>query len=401
MTDALRSAIGSELDENLLPFWRERVVDDHSGGFVGEMSASGIVRPHAPHGLILNSRLLWTFSALVNEFGDTRDLALARQAFEVLDRRFRDHENGGYHWLVDGDGTPLDSSKKVYGHAFCVYALAEYHRATDEVLAFQRIDEILRLIDEHARDEDNGGYLEARAADWSDASDLRLSDKDLDAPKSMNNHLHLLEAFTNLERVRPTAAGRERLYELVEIFGRQIVAPDNHGLRLQHFFDATWAPLDDSRTYGHDIEAAWLLGEAADVLGDTHLQSRVDAWSVGLAHSVLATGVDVDGGVAYEGRGDKVTNPHRDWWCQAEAVVGFRHVYELTGKPVFAEASERAWRFIDRFVIDRTHGEWYWRVLGDGSVDTTEPKVSAWKGPYHNVRMCLEMLRRLPRSRGD
>jgi len=401
MTPILRDAIGSELEGNLLPFWRERVMEEVGGGFVAEMSADGTVRPDAPHGLILNSRLLWTFSALVNEFSDERDLALARRAFEVLDRRFRDHEHGGYHWLVDGDGTPLDSSKKTYGHAFCIYALAEFHRATDGVVALERIDEILELIDEHTFDEDNGGYLEVRAPDWSAATDLRLSDKDLDAPKSMNSHLHLLEALTNLQRVRPEERNRARLYELVEIFGRQIIEPDEHGLRLRHFFDEDWRPLSDTRTFGHDIEAAWLLGEAAELLDDAHLKSRVDAWSIDFARSVLATGVDADGGIAYEGRGRHVTNPHRDWWCQAEAVVGFRHVYELTGEPVFAETSAKAWRFIEKHVIDQTHGEWFWRVRDDGAVDMTQPKVSAWKGPYHNVRMCLEMLRRLPRGCGE
>lgn len=398
---ALRKEIVAELEGNLLPFWRERVVDGESGGFIGEMSADGVVRPGAPHGLILNSRLLWTFSALVNELGDERDLTLARRAFDVLDERFRDRENGGYHWMVGADGRPLDSSKKVYGHGFCVYALAEYHRATGDEKAIERVDEVLRLIENHAVDEVNGGYLEARDADWSPAGDLRLSAKDMDAPKSMNNHLHVLEAFTNLERVRPTDTGRERLYELVEIFGRHILTADDHGMRLQHFFDESWAPLDDSRTYGHDIEAAWLLGEAAEVLGDAHLQSRVDVWSVDLARSVIATGVDADGAIAFEGRGGEVINPHRDWWCQAEAVVGFQHVFELTGERAFAEASERAWRFIERRVVDRIRGEWFRTVRADNSVVGSAAKVSLWKGPYHNVRMCLEMRRRLGAVDGE
>ena len=239
------------------------------------------------------------------------------------------------------------------------------------------------------------------AEDWADAGDLRLSDKDMDAPKSMNNHLHLVEAFTNLHRVQPTEENGVRLYELVEVFGRHILAPDDHGLHLRHFFDEDWRPVSDTRTYGHDIEAAWLLGEAAEHLGDAHLRARVDVWSVDLARSVLATGVDGDGGIAYEGRGGSVVNPHRDWWCQAEAVVGFRHVFELTGEERFARASEDTWRFIEEHVVDREHGEWFWRVFADGSVDRNEPKVSAWKGPYHNVRMCLEMLRRLDGDNGD
>lgn len=400
MTNTLRDAVASELEGNLLPFWRERVLDNGSGGFIGEMSTDGSVRADAPHGLILNARLLWTFSALVSELGDERDATLARRAFEVLETHFRDREHGGYHWLVAPDGRPVDSSKKTYGHAFCIYALAKFHRATGHVGALDRIDEVLCLLEDHVVDRTHGGYLEVRAADWSPAGDLRLSDEDLNAPKSMNNHLHLLEAFTELEKVRPTDAGHERLYELVEIFGRHILTPDDHGLRLQHFFNEPWEPIDDRRTYGHDIEAAWLLGEVAEVLGDVHLRSRIDSWSQRLARSVLATGVDGDGGIANEGRGGEVIDPHRDWWCQAEAVVGFAHVHRLTGENTFAEAAEGAWRFIVNHVVDRDHGEWFWRVRSDGSVDHSKPKVSTWKGPYHNVRMCLEMRRRFAPTGG-
>lgn len=400
MTRVLRVEIASELEDNLLPFWRDRSPDLDGSGFIGEMTADGIVRADAPRGLILNSRLLWTFSALAVNLGDDRDLALARRAFAELEERFRDREHGGYHWLVSADGRPLDLTKKVYGQAFCVYALSEYFRATGDPKAMERIDEVLRLIETHAHDEADGGYFETRAVDWAATGDLRLSDKDMDAPKSMNNHLHLLEAFTNLQRARPSAKTGTRLYELIEIFGRHILEEDEHGLHLRHYFDNEWRSLSDTRTYGHDIEAAWLLGEAAEQVDDAHLRSRVESWSVDLARSVLATGVDADGGLAYEGRESTVINADHDWWCQAEAVVGFRYVYELTGEPVFAEASEGAWRFIKRFVIDRVHGEWFWRINADNMVDRSEPKVSVWKGPYHNVRMCLEMLRRLSRSSG-
>jgi len=391
----LRDAIAAELETNLLPFWRERSVDHARGGFIGEMAADGTVRDDAPRGLILNARLLWTFSALSRELGDERDLELARRAFDVLEKRFRDPAHGGYFWRIDAGGRPLDGSKKIYGQAFAIYALSEHYRATGNAAALDAADELVELIDRHARDRRFGGFIEARAADWSAAGDLRLSDKDMDVAKSMNTHLHLLEASTNLHRARPSAASAERLGELLDLFARHILGPDPSHRHLRPFFDERWAVQSDAYTFGHDIEAAWLLCEAAEVLGDPRVREKAEGWAIDLARTVLAEGFDDDGGLAYEGRGGAVINSDHDWWCQAEAVVGFWHAFSLTGEPVFAEASARSWSFIDRHLVDRVHGEWFWRVKGDGSVDPAEPKVSEWKCPYHTVRMCLEMRRRL------
>jgi mannobiose 2-epimerase len=392
---ALRDAIAAELEANLLPFWRERSLDHVHGGFIGEMAGDGTVRDDAPRGLILNARLLWTFSALSRELGDERDLALARRAFDVLEGRFRDREHGGYVWRIDADGRPLDRSKKTYGQAFAIYALAEHFRATGNAVALDAADELVELIDRHARDRRFGGWIEARAADWSEAEDLRLSDKDMDVAKSMNTHLHLLEAFTSLHRARPSVATAERLAELLAIFGRHILSPDAHHRHLRPFFDERWALCSDNYTFGHDIEAAWLLCEAAEALADHDVQATAQAWAADLARTVLAQGLDADGGLAYEGRGGAVINHDHDWWCQAEAVIGFWHAFQLTGERTFADASAASWRFIDRYLVDRVHGEWHWRVRDDGTVDPAEPKVSEWKCPYHSIRMCLEMRRRL------
>jgi mannobiose 2-epimerase len=392
---ALRRAIAGELEDNLLPFWRDRSPDHERGGFIGEMSSDGVVRPDAPRGLILNSRLLWAFSALFRELGDARDLVLARRAFDVLDSSFRDRDNGGYVWRVDADGRPLDRSKKIYGQAFCIYALSEFHRATGDPTALERARQAFVLIDDHAHDDRFGGYIEARAADWSEIGDLRLSDKDMNAAKSMNNHLHLVEGFTNLARVTEAPGVASRLGELIAVFDRHILSREPADRHLHHFFDERWNRCSDSRTFGHDIEAAWLLGEAAEVLADARVRTMVDGWAVELARSVLARGMDGAGGIAYEGRDDAVVNGDHDWWCQAEAVVGFWHAYGLTRATDFADAAAASWRFIDRNMVDRVRGEWFWRVRADGVVDTREPKVSEWKGPYHSVRMCLEMMRRL------
>ena len=391
---ALRDEIASELEGNLLPFWRQRSLAA-GGGFIAEMAADGTVREDAPHGLILNSRLLWTFAALYRRLGDRQDLALARLAHEVLESSFRDREHGGYFWRIDASGDPLDCTKKIYGQAFCIYALSELHLATGEPAALEAALRLFELIEIHAWDPEFGGYIEARAADWSEASDLRLSDKDMNVARSMNTHLHLLEAYTNLMLATIDPRVVMRLNELIGIFGRHIIRRHTGAFHLDHFFDQSWTLQSNTRTYGHDIEAAWLLGEAAEALRGDELRETTTLWAIELARSTLAEGLDANGGLASEGRDGAVINADRDWWCQAEAVVGFWHAYELTGDSAFAEAATKVWHFIKRSMVDRVHGEWFWRVRADGTVDEAEPKVSEWKGPYHTVRMCLEMLRRL------
>ena len=397
-TAALRDAIDRELRSNLLPFWRERSVDRTRGGFVAEMDNDGTVRADAARGLVLNARLLWTFSALRRRLGDPADLELARRAYAYLEKRFRDGVHGGYVWMVDADGRPLPGSKKVYGQAFAIYALAEYHLASGDAAALTAARRVFELLERHAHDARHLGYLEACAADWSPTAELRLSDGDMLAPKSMNTHLHVLEAYTNLYRAWPDPALAARLRELIGLFGEHIV--DHRAGHLRHFFDERWAPLSEGYTYGHDIEATWLLAEAAAVLGDDALARQVREWAVAIARAVLAEGVDRDGALAYEGRGGAVVGAQRDWWCQAEAVVGFWNAYQATGEAGFADAAAGVWRFIEEKLADRAGGEWFWRVGADGAVDASMPKVSAWKCPYHSVRACLEMLERLERAGG-
>lgn len=391
----LRTAIQGELFGNLLPFWRERSVDSERGGFIGEMANDGAVQAAAPKGLILNSRILWTFAAVFRKLGDGGDLALARRAFDYLLGQFKDHDHGGFFWRLDPTGRPLDGSKKIYGQAFSLYALSEFHLATGESLALEEARSTFHLIEEHAHDEDRQGYIEALARDWSPAADLRLSEKDMDVAKSMNNHLHVLEAYTNLYRAWPDSSVAERLQELIHLFDRHILSWTAEGCHLQHFFDAEWNVCSRTYTYGHDIEAAWLLCEAARVLGDAKRQAEVEGWAIELARSVLSEALDQEGGLAYEGREGRVTNPSREWWPQAEAVVGFWQVHDLTGEVVFADAAKRIWGFICEQIVDRENGEWFWRITPEGSVDESEPKVSEWKGPYHNTRMCLEMVQRI------
>ena len=394
---ALRQAIEGELRSNLLPFWREKSVDHAQGGFIAEMADDGTVRSDAAKGLVLNARLLWTFAALYRQLGDARDLELAHRAYEYLEAKFRDREHGGYVWRVDPEGRAVDRSKKIYGQAFCIYALSEYYLATKESGALDAARQLYELIERHARDQRYGGYLETRAPDWLATTELRLSDGDMNVPKSMNTHLHLLEAYTNLYRAWPDAGLAARLRELVDLFGRHILDRGG-GLgsgHLRPFFGERWDVRSDTYTYGHDIEASWLLAEAAEVLNDERLAAEVRGWGIEMAGKVLGEALGADGGLAYEGRDGKVIDARRDWWCQAEAVVGFWQAHSQTGEARFSEAATRAWTFIAGRVVDRVNGDWFWRVRADGSIDRGQPKVSEWKCPYHNVRMCLEMMRRL------
>jgi mannobiose 2-epimerase len=394
----LQHEIASELEGNLLPFWRDRVFDHRRETFVAHMANDGTVRNDAPFGLILASRLLWTFAALSRRLGDPQDLELAWRAFEVLESSFRDREHGGYFWQVDVDGRPLDRSKKTYGQAFCIYALSELHLATNDAAPLEAALELFGRIERHAHDPEFGGYLEARAANWSETSNLQLSARDMVAAKSMNTHLHLLEAYTNLFTAIVDPRVARRLDELIGLFDRRIIRSPERATHLDHFFDARWHRLSENRTYGHDIEASWLLCETASGRGEDDLGETVRRRAIQLARSTLAEGLDSGGGLSYEGIDGQVVNTDRDWWCQAEAVVGFWNAYQLTGEQTFADAAQKVWRFIQEHLVDCVNGEWFWRARADGSIDDSEPKVSEWKGPYHTVRMCLEMMRRLDNS---
>jgi cellobiose epimerase len=386
----LRDSIERELHDNLLPFWRERSLDHAGGGFVAEMANNGTLSESASKGLILNARLLWTFSALYRELDDDRDLTLARRAYDYLQKYFHDREHGGYVWRVGKDGSVLDSSKKIYGQAFCIYALSEYYHATGDTAALNAATELCNLIEQHAHDTSHGGYIEVLAADWAPADDLRLSDKDMDVAKSMNNHLHILEAYTNLHRVWPNPVVAGRLRELICLFGCRMLTPSGH---FNLFFDQDWRVRSSSYTYGHDIEGAWLLHDAAEELGDDDLLKQASDWVTSIAQAVAREALDQEGGLVYEGRNGEVIDPNREWWPQAEGILGFWRAYRITHNAKYAAIAARLWAFIQRCMVDRAQGEWFWRVFPDSSVDQKEPKISEWKDPYHGIRMCLHMLR--------
>jgi mannobiose 2-epimerase len=321
---------------------------------------------------------------------------MADWAYAYTIDSFLDKQFGGVYWMLDYLGHPISDRKQIYAQAFAIYGLAEYFRATARAEALDCAKQLYHLIEENSGDPEYGGYLEARARDWSALGDLRLSQKDLNCPKSMNTHLHVLEAYTNLLRVWDDAGLRASLRTLLAITLDRIV----DGAHFKMFFDTQWAPISDHVSFGHDIEGSWLIQEAAEVLGDPALIGRARALAVRMALAVYDEGLDADGSLFYEASHGRLVDPNKHWWAQAEAVVGFYNAWQVSGQEKFRTAACRAWEYIENSVVDKVHGEWHAKLKPDGAPwkaaeDPDACLVGAWKCPYHNGRVCLEMLARL------
>jgi mannobiose 2-epimerase len=389
--DYLRRIEG-DLRGNILPFWINRVVNVDHRSFFGSLTNTLVVNPSAERGSLLTSRILWTYAASYSRYGDLAYLAMADLAYNDLMRHFHDAEHGGFWWSVSSAGAVLRDRKQVYGQAFAVYALSEYHAATGRAEPLEQAIAAYRLIEAHAKAR-HGGYLEAFGRAWEPIEDMRLSAVDLNEPKSQNTHLHIMEAYTRLLQVWPDPGLRRVLTELVEVMLNRIVDLKTGHLGL--FFAEDWAPRYDRISYGHDIEAAWLLTWSADTLQDPDLIARIRPLAVKIADVTLSEGVDADGGVYNQGGPGGLTDTNKEWWPQAEAVVGFLNAFRLSGQERFLAAAFRTWDFIELRLIDRRNGEWFRGVTRDGCMLDNELKVSFWKCPYHNGRTGLEAVRRL------
>ncbi|HXP61705.1 MAG TPA: AGE family epimerase/isomerase [Dongiaceae bacterium] len=384
--------IEDDLRGNILPFWIDRVVDHGGRGFFGSLTNDLAVDHGAVRGSVLTSRILWTYSAAYARYRDPAYLAMADHAYGDLQSHFLDPQHGGYRWSIAADGAVLRDFKHMLGQAFSIYALAEYHAATGRREPLDHAIATYRLIEEHAAAR-NGGYLDAVGRAWEPISDMRIGETDLNEPKSQDAHLHLMEAYTRLLAACPEPALRSALEKLVRVTLDRIFNPlTGH---LGQFFAEDWTLRSDLVSYGHDIEAAWLLTLAADVLKDGALTGRIGVLAVRIAETTLAEGVDSDGGVYYHGGPGGPTDTNKEWWPQAEAVVGFLNAYQLSRQERFLAAALRTWDFIEAKLIDHARGEWFRTVTREGRVLDNEPKVSFWKCPYHNGRTGLEATRRL------
>ena len=387
------------LETNILRFWQERMVDYRQGGFYGRIDGYNVLHPDAEKGAVLNARILWTFSAAARVLNNTPYRILAARAYDYLMQWFMDREQGGVYWSLNADGTPLDTKKQTYAIAFAIYGLAEYVRLTNNQEALNAAIRLFEDLEAHAYKWDNekmskckNGYVEALTRDWQPIADMRLSEKDENGVFTMNTHLHVLEAYTNLYRVlknvqRDDVQGtKERITKqlrtLIDIFANRIFDPATGHLML--FFDEKWQPSNTHTSPGHDIEAAWLLHEALEVLGDEELLNQ----TLPVIHS-LAQAAEDD------------IMDEKEWWCYAEAVVGYIDQWKLyqDEKPIESninlELAETAFHYIQTHLMDSENGEWFWAILPDGTPDRTHDKAGFWKCPYHNSRMCIEIIERL------
>ncbi len=382
-----------ELVEHILPFWMEKMTDRDNGGFYGRMDGENRIHPKAEKGGILNARILWTFSAAFRHLKLDTCLNFAQRARDYIVGNFFDEPWGGTYWSLDFTGKPADAKKQIYAQAFFLYALSEYFLATGDKESKEKAIQLFRLIEQHSFDADQNGYLEAFDREWNLLDDLRLSEKDANEKKTMNTHLHILEAYTNLYRIWPGELLAERLRNLIGLFLQKIIDPESHHLIL--FFDEGWQRKSTVISYGHDIECTWLLAEAAGVLGDKTLADRVGEASLRIVAAV-EEGLRSDGSIIYEE--DRITG-HRDedrhWWPQAEAVIGFYNAFERTGQQKYLDRAVSCFRYIQQYLIDPTNGEWYWSRKADGGINVKDDKAGFWKCPYHNGRMCLEIIQRM------
>ena len=389
----LRDGMREELTARILPFWMDVAGDRRLGGVVGLIDEDGTPHPDAPKGVILHARALWTFSAAYRALGDDAYRREADRLAAHFGAHFVDPTFGGVFWMIDASGRPIDERKHVYAQAFAIYALAEHFRATADEESLRTAISIFRLVEAHAFDAQHVGYEECFGRAWTWLDDVRLSDQDLNERRSMNTHLHLLEAFTALHAVWPDPLLAERIRTLLELFLERIIS--HEGDHVVGFFTERWEPRSTKISFGHDIETSWLLVEGAHALGNPALSARVRAAAMRLSAAVREGGFDAaNGGLFYERDGDRLDND-KEWWPQAEAIVGFLAAYQDSGDERYLEAASATWGFIERHIVDRRNGEWLRRVSPSGDRTRGGEKVGPWKCPYHDGRACLEVMARV------
>ena len=378
----------AELRDNILPFWINRVkLPD--GMFLGRIDGKGQACPDAEVGGIMCARILWTYSNAFRILGEASCLDMANQAKELIFNKFYDKEYGGTYWSLNPDGSPRETKKQIYSIAFTIYGLAEYYRASGDEASLNLAKSLFRDIEAHSFDPSFNGYFEAFGRDWSEIGDMRLSDRDANERKTMNTHLHILEAYTGLYRVWKDENLASSLENLIRLFLDRILGEDGH---LKLFFTDDWHCPYLIHSYGHDIETSWLLDEAAQVLGNKELIAEVGE-RVPQICKAASEGLDSDGALFYE-RKDGHTDKDKHWWVQAEYVVGYFNLWQHRGNAEALERALRCWEFIRGRLVDREAGEWFWSIRSDGSVNRTDDKAGFWKCPYHNGRMCMELIER-------
>ncbi|WP_319268578.1 AGE family epimerase/isomerase [uncultured Draconibacterium sp.] len=381
--------------KNILEFWSSRAVDNQFGGFVGQIHHNGVTNTKASKGAVLNARILWTFSAAYKLIGSEKLKKMADRAYKYLVNNFWDAENGGLIWEVDYNGKPLNTRKQAYAQGFGIYAFSEYYRASGNTESLDFAQKLYYLLEDNFQDKEHRGYVEALDAEWKPMADMRLSEKDANYPKTMNTHLHILEPYTNLYRVYPDEDLKWSILDLLDIFQTKIIDEKTGHFNL--FCEMDWTCQSHIVSFGHDIEGAWLLHEAAQEINEPQITKGIQRAALNLVDITLKEGIDIDASVFNEREGDYIdTDKH--WWPQAEAMVGLMDAYEISGNKTYIIEVERVWKFIKDNIIDYENGEWYWRVNKSNEPITNEDKAGFWKCPYHNSRALMEMITRIDKQ---
>ncbi|GHT81780.1 cellobiose 2-epimerase [Bacteroidia bacterium] len=372
--------------QNILPFWVNKMPDKENGGFYGQIDGNNQLYPTANKGAVLNARILWTFAAAYRLLKDPQYLAMAQRAFDYITAHFIDKKYGGIYWELDYKGNPVNTKKQLYAQGFALYGFSEFYRATGNKAALELAKQFFHLIENHC-DKEKGGYPEAFTREWQEIGDMRLSNKDANEKKTMNTHLHILEPYTNLCRIWDDPQLKAAQRKLIHIFTDKILTPSGH---LGLFFDENWNAKSDGISYGHDIEASWLLYEAAEILGDKEALKNITSLALTIVNAATE-GLQPDGSMIYEIVGGHTDND-RHWWVQAETVLGYSYAYKNSGDAAYRNKAMRCLQYIKDNLADVEYGEWYWSRKADGSINRSDDKAGLWKCPYHNSRMCLELI---------
>ncbi|GAB1623832.1 N-acylglucosamine 2-epimerase [Agarivorans sp. B2Z047] len=388
-----KQEMAHEVDNNILSFWLE-MIDKENGGFHCFADFNGTVDKEHDKAVLLHSRILWSFSAAHRILPNDKYLAAAKHAYLFIKEQALDRENGGVYWMLDSKGKVKDPQKHIYNQGFAIYALTEYFRISKDLEALDIAKGLFELIESNAYDKVNGGYIEAFDQHWQPIENHLVCDtsEEVLAEKSMNTHLHILEAYANLHRVWPDELVEQRLSELLVLFRDTIVDEDLHfGL----FFSREWQCVSKDVSYGHDIEGTWLLDDAAACISDKQLSASIYALTTKMADVTLQQGRDADGAIFNELQHGKMLDSDRIWWVQAEAMVGFYNAFQKDFDPRYWAVAQDCWKIIKNQIVDTENGEWHWKTDRQGNPYTGEAKVEPWKCPYHNGRACLEIYSRI------
>jgi mannobiose 2-epimerase len=378
--------------QSILSYWMENTVDKKNGGFIGQIDFNNNKNEEAEKGSVLNARLLWTFSAAYTISHNQEHLNTAKRAFEYIETHFYDTENGGIFWSINPDGTTKDTKNQIYALAFVIYGLSEYFSVTKDEKALEMAIALYEKIQKYSYDVSKGGYLEAFTRDWQPIEDLRLSEKDANEKKTMNTHLHIVEGYANLYKVWKDESLRKVIIELLETIEKYFINTETGHLRL--FFDENWIEKKDVISYGHDIEAAWLLLYCAEISEDATLIANYKKHAIQIADATKE-GIDLDGGLWYEYNPEtKELMAEKHWWPQAELMIGYFTAWQLSGKKEYLDIVFKNWYFTQKYIIDKKNGEWFWGVYNDYST-MKKDKAGFWKCPYHNGRACIELIHRI------